>query len=151
VDEGAGDAAPDQAETGCKPLGGICLGSQADCTAGGGTHASGGDATCVFDDGPGVCCTPPAAQPAGDGCPERGGLCAPIAGCNFVDGSFAPPTEECAGAALLVCCLPESVCGEETQVCCGDTVAFRPSCDRGTFTCEEFPDTTLVDEGDCPL
>ena len=154
------DAAPDipdttgDPDTGepvsvCQAEGGICVSSATDCTDGGGAHAPEGDGTCVFDDGAGVCCVPPAAQATGDTCRARGGLCAPIAGCNFVEGSFAPPTEDCNMGPVIICCLPESICGEETEVCCGESTAFRPSCDRGTFDCDLFSDTTLVPEAEC--
>jgi hypothetical protein len=134
-------------EHACKEADGICVSSQAACTDGGGTYL--GLVDCVFDDGDGACCQPPEEQETGDTCAARGGLCAPIAGCNFVDGAFAPHSD-CEGV-IIVCCVPEDVCGEETEVCCGDGVAFRPMCDRGTFTCDAFPDTTLVEAEDCPL
>lgn len=133
----------------CKDAGGICLGTLADCTTGEGTHAAAGDVTCDFDDGQGVCCVPPPPKHSGELCSDQGGLCAPIAGCNFVDGSFAAPADDCPSVPVIICCLPESICGEENEVCCGETVAYRPTCDRGTFTCDLFPDTTLTPTREC--
>jgi hypothetical protein len=115
----------------------------------GGTHATSGDSTCHFDDGPGVCCIPPQEQQTGDGCTARGGLCAPIGGCNLVDGAFAPATD-CVGVPII-CCVPEKTCGLENDVCCtpGPSADFRPQCDRGTFTCSAFPDTVLTPTDQC--
>ena len=141
--DGAADAG-----NACLAAGGICLGRGADCTGGGGAVSAAGAAGCRFSDGDGVCCVPPAAMPTGDSCAAHGGLCAPIAGCNFVQGSFAPP--RCTGVGV-VCCVPRSVCGQETQVCCapGGATTFRPSCDRGTYRCT-IDGTTLMPRDRCP-
>ena len=153
--DGSGDTAEDVTpdveppSNACAAEGGICVSNATACSSGGGTRAAAGDSGCVFDDGPGACCVPPAAEATGDTCRSRGGLCAPIGGCNFVEGSFAPPASDCGSVPVIICCLPETVCGKETEVCCGDTVAFRPTCDRGTFTCDLFDGTTLRDEAEC--
>lgn len=161
--DGATDAAPDttadapadapadgaaDAGNACLAAGGVCLGGAAACTAGGGTVSAAGAAGCRFSDGDGACCVPPAAMPTGDSCAAHGGLCAPIAGCNFVQGAFAPPG--CAGVGA-VCCVPRSVCGQEAQVCCapGGATTFRPSCDRGTFRCT-IDGTALMPRNRCP-
>lgn len=135
----------------CKTSGGICVGSDTACTEGEGTVLAAGAAGCVFSDGPGTCCEPPAPASKGESCEAQGGLCAPIAGCGFVDGAFASEQPACGGGPNSVCCLPESICGVEDVVCCGkgDAADFRPTCDRGTFSCAAFPDTTLTPEADC--
>ena len=130
----------------CGALGGICVGISSDCTAAGGTVLPGGASGCVYDDGPGTCCQPPAAQSTGDSCTAHGGLCAPISGCNFVDGAFAPP--DCSGVGV-VCCVPNSRCGDETVACCNAMTTYRAACDRGTWKCT-IPDTTLKPVGQCP-
>jgi hypothetical protein len=145
-DGGSGDGGAPNA---CKAVDGICLGDSASCTGGGGTLAPGGDSGCAFDDGAGFCCVPPEPQPSGDTCASRGGLCAPISGCNFVDGAFAP-SSDCTGVPI-VCCVPETICGPEDVVCCtaGSGADFRPECDRGTFTCDAFSGTVLTPIDDC--
>jgi len=151
----AQDAAPsDSGATGdasasgnaCEALGGLCLGQGAACTNGGGTVSVPGAAGCLFSDGPGVCCLPPAPQASGADCRAHGGLCAPIAGCNFTHGNFAPPS--CGGVGI-VCCVPQKICGEETVACCNDTTTFRPACDRGQFVCT-IAGTTRKPRGQCP-
>jgi len=140
-------AAPPPANA-CEALGGLCLGQGSACTNGGGTVSAAGAVGCVFSDGPGVCCLPPAAQAAGTDCRSHGGLCAPIAGCNFTHGNFAPPS--CTGMGVgVVCCVPQKICGEETVACCNDTTTFRPACDRGTFRCT-IAGTTLKPRAQCP-
>jgi hypothetical protein len=135
----------------CEAAGGLCLGGPAStCTDRGGSVAPSGDAGCVFDDGPGVCCVPPAAQASGDTCASHGGVCAPIAGCNFTQGNFAPPSCFDQGGPGTVCCVPQSVCGPETEACCNDMTTYRPMCDRGAFTCDGLPDTTLKPRAQCP-
>ena len=144
--DAGGDATPEP-ENACAAQGGLCLGST-DCEGQGGTLATEGDAGCAFDDGPGFCCVPPAVQPEGDSCAAQGGLCATVGGCNLTGGSFALGGGGCPEFAGSVCCLPESICGEEDVVCCGETSSFRPSCERGTFVCE-FEGTTLVPLDEC--
>lgn len=131
----------------CKAQGGLCT-QTAECDDAGGTVDPAGAPGCVFDDGPGVCCVPPAPQTSGDTCASHGGVCSPIAGCNFVDGAFAPP--ECTGVGI-VCCVPETICGVENVICCdpGPSADFRPMCDRGDWTCDAFTGTTLMPEEDC--
>jgi hypothetical protein len=130
----------------CKDARGICTSSDR-CPTGDELPSFADD--CVFSDGPGVCCEAPEAQPAGRTCADYGGVCAPIAGCGFVDGEMAEGT--CRNAwPGLTCCVPEDVCGAHTQVCCGDGVAFVPTCDRGTLECN-IPDTTLIEEALCPV
>ncbi len=142
------DASPGDAGNVCLAAGGICLGRSGDCTGAGGTVVAAGAAGCRFSDGDGVCCAPPEAQPSGDTCAAHGGLCAPIAGCNFVGGSFAPPS--CTGVGI-VCCVARAVCGPETRVCCapGGSASFRPACDRGTFRCT-VDGTELMPTDRCP-
>ncbi len=143
----ASDAAVD-AGNACAAANGICVGTAAACTGGGGSVAAAGAGGCRFSDGDGTCCVPPAAQSTGDSCAAHGGVCAPIAGCNFVGGAFAPGS--CSGVGI-VCCVPRLVCGQETQVCCapGGAATFRPSCDRGTFRCT-IDGTTLMPRDRCP-
>ena len=145
--DSAADSAVDAGNP-CLAARGICLGNGASCTAGGGTVSAAGAAGCVFSDGNGVCCVPPAPMPTGDSCAAHGGVCAPIAGCNFVQGAFAPPS--CAGAGV-VCCVPRAVCGPETMVCCapGGATTFRPSCDRGAYRCT-IEGTMLMPRDRCP-
>jgi hypothetical protein len=130
-----------------------CAAASGICTSGDRCPDAFEDATfagdCVFDDGPGVCCLAPPPQPTGDTCADYGGVCAPIAGCGFVDGDFAPGTCRDAWPGLI-CCVPETLCGPHTMICCGDGVSYVPMCDRGTLDCP-FPDTTLMDEALCIL
>jgi len=142
----ANDAATPAPTNACEALGGLCLGQGAACTNGGGTVSAAGASGCVFSDGPGVCCIPPAAQSAGTDCRSHGGLCAPIAGCNFTHGNFAPPS--CGGVGI-VCCVPQKICGPETMACCNAQTTFRPACDRGTFVCT-IAGTTLKPRAQCP-
>lgn len=131
----------------CEALQGLCVGQSGECTNGGGTVATAGAAGCVFSDGPGVCCVPPAAQATGSDCRSHGGVCAPIAGCNFAHGNFAPPS--CGSYPGVICCVPQSICGEEKLACCTDQTTFRPACDRGTFVCT-IAGTTLKPRDQCP-
>jgi hypothetical protein len=135
----------------CQLAGGICVGDVGSCLAGGGGVLPQGAAGCVFSDGPGVCCDPPPAAPTGDSCLDHGGLCAPISGCNFVNGSFAAAEHECTG--LQLCCVEATVCGPETIHCCDETgpTSYRPVCDRGTFECSHIPGTVPVPIGMCGL
>lgn len=93
------------------------------------------------------------AQTTGNTCAQQGGLCAPIAGCNFVDGAFALTTPACGSTGVIgsVCCVPEAICGVSDKICCGAGSAadFVPMCDRGTFSCTEFPGTLLLPIADC--
>ena len=142
------DAGP---ENECQAVGGICLGSGTACTDAGGTLLPAGDAGCVFSDGQGACCAPPVANPTGDSCLDHGGLCAPIAGCNFVEGAFTPSMPLC-NDPFQLCCVTGYVCGNEDVMCCdlAGPTGYRAACDRGTFTCNHIPDTTLVPVGMCP-
>lgn len=147
--DAASDAATDaetDAANPCGAAGGLCVATASDCTTGGGTVAAAGAPGCVFDDGPGACCVPPAPAAEGTSCASFGGVCAPIAGCNFVGGAFAP--EGCTGVNR-VCCVPSTICGEETQACCNDMTTFRPACDRGTWKCT-IDGTTLKPANLCP-
>jgi hypothetical protein len=135
----------------CEAIGGLCIGGNPDaCISGGGKLAQAGDSGCVFDDGPGLCCIPPAAEASGDTCQSHGGICAPIAGCNFTHGNFAPPSCWQQGGPGTVCCVPQRICGPETNYCCNDMTTFRPMCDRGEFTCSAFPDTEYRPRDQCP-
>lgn len=133
---------------GCGLLGGVCVSNATACTNGGGVARAEGASGCRFSDGDGVCCVPPDPQPSGDACAARGGVCAPIAGCNFVEGSFAPQSGSGCTGVGVVCCLPPGRCGPEDQLCCGDTAAFRPACDRGTWRCT-IDGTRLVPRAMC--
>ena len=131
----------------CKEAGGVCLGS-GQCEGAGGDHLAQQDLSCVFDDGPGECCMPPAPAESGDTCNDQGGVCAPIGGCNQVDGAFALSSDSC-GSPSFICCLPESICGEEDMLCCGESASYRPVCDRGEWTCDHIGNTRLVPEEEC--
>ncbi|MFO0626290.1 MAG: hypothetical protein U0325_11805 [Polyangiales bacterium] len=141
-------AAPADAGNPCATAGGLCVSSATACANGGGTARDEGAAGCRFSDGNGVCCVPPEPQPAGEACAARGGLCAPIAGCNFVGGSFAPQSGSGCSGVGVVCCLPAARCGAEDQLCCGDTASFRPACDRGVWRCT-LEGTRLVPRAMC--
>lgn len=136
----------DRPPTDCKSARGICTSTDR-CPGASVLPGFAGD--CVFDDGPGVCCQAPAAPSGGDTCVSYGGVCAPIAGCNFVDGAFADGSCRDAWPGL-VCCVPEDVCGATDQICCGDGVSFVATCDRGTLECN-IPGTTLMPEASCPV
>lgn len=145
---------PDAADGGdasvnaCESSRGICVSSASSCAAVNGTVSTAGAPGCRFSDGDGVCCVPPAPQATGDACGARGGVCAPIAGCNFVHGSFGPlDGAGCTGVGV-VCCLPRAICGDENVTCCGATASFRPACDRGTWRCT-ISGTTLVPAAMC--
>jgi hypothetical protein len=133
----------------CQDVGGICVSNDATCTGGNGVVLGAGAAGCVFDDGPGTCCAPPAPAQEGSTCELHGGLCAPISGCNFVHGAFAEPS--CNMGPGTICCVPESQCGPETQECCDPSgpTTFRTACDFGTWTCI-IPNTQLRPIGMCP-
>ena len=134
----------------CKDEGGICLGSESSCTDQGGTHAAAGDVTCDFDDVTGVCCVPPAPTVIDGVCADLGGLCAPMAGCGFVDAALAPQSECVFDGAGTSCCVPEWQCGVETEVCCtaDHLTAYRPRCVCGTYECD-IEGTTLMPEAEC--
>ena len=140
--------APADAGNPCATVGGLCVSNATACTNGGGTARDEGAAGCRFSDGNGVCCVPPEPQPAGDACAARGGLCAPIAGCNFAGGSFAPQSGSGCTGVGVVCCLPPARCGAEDQLCCGETASFRPACDRGVWRCT-IEGTRLVPRAMC--
>lgn len=127
----------------CKDAGGVCLSSEADCAAQGGTRAEAGDANCVS-----YCCVPPAPSAIDGVCAHAGGLCTDISRCASVDGLFGP-TSECGG--FSICCVPEWQCGPTTLVCCymaGLTV-FHPTCSCDTYDCSNVPDTILVEQSEC--
>ncbi len=144
----APDASSDTlAAAACADLGGVCLGMGGDCVGGKGTPAVKGDSVCGFDDGPGSCCIPPPLTQAKATCADFGGVCAPIGGCNMVGGAFAPATG--CGMPPMICCVPHSICGEETVACCDNMTTYHPYCDHGTWTCEGLPGT-LKPVAQCP-
>ena len=133
----------------CEAGGGVCIGMGGPCETVGGTPYPAGDSQCLFTGERGSCCIPPAAEPTGDTCAERGGVCAPIAGCNFTNSAFAPtPTPSC-GFGGIICCVPNTVCGEETMRCCDTMASFRPACDRGQWICT-IDGTTMLPISECP-
>jgi hypothetical protein len=133
----------------CEAAGGLCIGMGGPCDTAGGTPYPAGNSQCLFTGEMGSCCIPPAVEPTGDTCADRGGLCAPIAGCNFTNGAFAPtPTPSC-GRGGIICCVPNTVCGEETMRCCDATTSFRPACDRGQWICT-IDGTTMLPISECP-
>lgn len=150
VEDTTADTAADTTPRGlCEAGGGVCIGSGGACETVGGTRYPAGDSQCLFSDGPGACCVPPPVQPTGDTCADRGGVCAPIAGCNFTNSAFAPtPTPSC-GFGGFICCVPNTVCGEETMVCCNSMTTFRPACDRGQWICT-IEGTTMRPPSECP-
>ncbi len=117
----------------CQKLGGICASSSGDCTTGGGTYQPAGDIGCVFDDGPGACCIPPKMTQAKTTCADFGGICAPISGCNFVQGAYAA-FEGCKGIPMI-CCVPHDICGDENESCCDNMTTYRTACDHGAWIC----------------
>ena len=144
------DTTPDTTPVGpCEAGGGVCIGMGGPCETVGGTPYPAGDSQCLFTGERGSCCIPPAAEPTGDTCAERGGVCAPIAGCNFTNSAFAPtPTPSC-GFGGIICCVPNTVCGEETMRCCDTMASFRPACDRGQWICT-IDGTTMLPISECP-
>ncbi|MCB9595291.1 MAG: hypothetical protein H6719_21410 [Sandaracinaceae bacterium] len=135
----------------CETLGGICAGSATDCTSGGGALLPAGDPGCVFVPSPGACCAPPPDVGTGDTCEARGGVCAPLAGCNFVNGAFALTSDRCDDPFYL-CCVVGTVCGEEDMHCCDASsgATYRTTCDRGAWTCDHIPGTVLAPRDRCP-
>ena len=144
------DTTPDTTPVGpCEAGGGVCIGMGGPCETVGGTPYPAGNSQCVFTGELGSCCVPPPVQPTGDTCADRGGLCAPIAGCNFTNSAFAPtPTPSC-GFGGIICCVPNTVCGEETMRCCDTMASFRPACDRGQWICT-IDGTTMLPISECP-
>ena len=142
---------PDAADTAgmnvCQKLGGICASSSSDCTSGGGSYQASGDSGCVFDDGPGACCIPPTMIQAKATCADFGGICAPIAGCNFVNGAYAA-YEGCKGIPMI-CCVPHGICGDENESCCDSMTTYRTACDHGTWLCT-IDGTTMKPTDQCP-
>lgn len=135
----------------CKDAGGVCLGDEASCAGQGGTRAAAGDADCMFDDGAGYCCVPPAPTAIDGVCAHAGGLCTPTAGCGFVDGSYGPQSE-CEGASAgVICCVPEWQCGPTTLVCCdmSGPTGYFPTCSCDTYDCANVPGTVLVEAAQC--
>lgn len=135
---------------GCAAAGGVCAASLDACEPG--TRLPDHDAECVFDDGTGYCCAPPAASASGDSCAEQGGLCAPISGCDYVKGWFTP-TEECGELYGIpsVCCAPQDSCeGYGVITCCTDDemAAYRASCLDGEAVCT-VDGTSLMCDQDC--
>ncbi len=131
----------------CQQLGGICASNSGDCTSGGGTYQAAGDSGCVFDDGPGACCIPPKMTQAKATCADYGGICAPIAGCNFVQGAYAA-YEGCKGIPMI-CCVPHSICGDENESCCDSMTTYRTACDHGAWICT-IDGTTMKPTDQCP-
>ena len=133
----APDVAGDPADTVnmnvCQKLGGICASNSTDCTTGGGTYQPNGDTGCVFDDGPGACCIPPKMTQSTATCADFGGICAPISGCNFVQGAYAA-FEGCKGIPMI-CCVPHDICGDENESCCDNMTTYRTACDPGAWIC----------------
>lgn len=130
----------------CKSSQGVCTSSDR-CPEGQEIRVHADD--CTFDDGPGVCCRAPQPTDSGETCEAYGGVCAPISGCGMVDGWHADGTCEDPWAGLT-CCVPEGLCGVQEDVCCGDGVAYVPTCDRGNIECN-IEDTELVPEDECPV
>ncbi|NQW61618.1 MAG: hypothetical protein HQ461_02200 [Deltaproteobacteria bacterium] len=150
TDDTTADTTPDTTPVGpCEAGGGVCIGMGGPCETVGGTPYPAGNSQCVFTGELGSCCVPPPAQPTGDTCADRGGVCAPIAGCNFTNSAFAPtPTPSC-GFGGIICCVPNTVCGEETMRCCDTMTSFRPACDRGQWICT-IDGTTMLPISECP-
>ena len=144
------DTAADTTAAGpCEAGGGVCIGMGGACETVGGTPYPAGDGQCLFTGERGSCCIPPPVQPTGDTCADRGGLCAPIAGCNFTNSAFAPtPTPSC-GFGGIICCVPNTVCGSEDMLCCDANTSFRPACDRGQWICT-IEGTTMRPAAECP-
>ena len=84
------------------------------------------------------CCVPPAPTVIDGVCAHLGGLCAPMAGCGFVDAALAPQSDCVFDGAGTSCCVPEWHCGEETQICCDSSgpTAFRTTCVCGELVGE---------------
>lgn len=129
---------------GCKLAGGVCVG-QGQC---GGAVDTAHSAECTFDDVPGDCCVAPSAASSGDTCVDVGGVCAPIAGCGFVNG-WRMMTSDCRGVGFQ-CCVPQGVCGDIDAVCCGDTWSSVASCVRGDLVCQLDGHTLMCSES-CTL
>ena len=85
------------------------------------------------DDGPGACCIPPKMTQAKATCADFGGICAPISGCNFVQGAYAA-FEGCKGIPMI-CCVPHDICGDENESCCDNMTTYRTACDHGAWIC----------------
>jgi hypothetical protein len=75
-----------------------------------------------------------AAADASSTCAMAGGTCATISDCGYGVGHIANSQYECSGNSV-VCCLPQSACGEESFACCSGTNTFRPLCGGGSLAC----------------
>ena len=146
-----GDATAPAEAVECAAAGGVCVGMGATCT---GTVIDVGG--CVFSDGSGACCVPPAAAPTGDTCAAKGGTCAVVGGCYLSKSWFVDDGGGCADTfgASVTCCAPTNACEDYgTELCCSfdsagvATAAYMPYCDRGAVAC--FESTTKVCEADC--
>lgn len=147
-----GDASQTPDAPNCQAAGGVCVFSLDQCAAG--EHAEDADSDCIFDDGDGYCCIPPAPAATGEDCASQGGVCAPIGGCGMVHGWYTSNLDECSGdwGVGTICCAPTDACaGWGTELCCTDDglTAYVASCDRGDVLCA-IDGTTLLCEGDCP-
>jgi hypothetical protein len=143
-DAGASDGgAP---ATDCLSARGVCTFGAAACSSGGGTVASAFDGDCLFSDGAGTCCIPPAPAPSGDSCADQGGICTPVGGClrDEIQGHLT--TARCPN--LQACCVPAAACPEPRPNCCGEGVTFRASCVRGDYVC--FDPSLQLTYGACP-
>ena len=129
----------------CRESGGVCV-AEGKCN---GTVVSEHKAECTFDDGSGDCCVPPSASKIGDTCAEHGGVCAPIAGCDFTNGWFSP-SSDCQTSFIEICCVPYQSCGgyEQYSCCIQGETSFRPVCDRGHVNCS-IEQTVLMCTNDC--
>jgi hypothetical protein len=116
-----------------------------------------GDASkqCAFSDGPGVCCeAPPLRSGPKLSCAATGGVCAPLAGCSFVDGALA--AGRCAPRAPgVACCVPKKNCPDSERYSCCDAdddgrrrAWYRPICDGDIMRCP-IKNTILRPTAEC--
>jgi hypothetical protein len=146
-----GDAGTPEAAA-CAAAGGVCVGEARLCTG----EVAADVHDCVFSDGVGACCVPPAAEPEGDSCAALGGTCAMVGGCYLTDSWFVDDGGGCSEAwgASATCCAPQAACEDySTELCCNydesgaAMTAYMPLCSRGETTC--FEGLELVCEADC--
>lgn len=116
----------------CEKADGVCV-PAGSCAPQGGSVEN-GSTECHFDDGPAECCDPPEPKANPANCADEGGVCAPIGGCLQAGGYFTK-TDPCNMGPSFRCCVPHSVCGDQTIDCCEGGAVFNPSCDGGQFVC----------------
>jgi hypothetical protein len=129
----------------CLPLSACASASEFDCCTNTATYrpvCEGGALKCAYG-------TIRCGTDAGSGgyCATAGGTCGAVSSCGVGQG-YLSTTNDCAGGAASVCCLPLSKCSNAVEFeCCSGTARFRPSCEAGSLTCADGTTKCVVDAG----